>query len=60
MSLREQAYFGVLEVVSAWAFLSAVAVEISARLESRVFAWAWATSFGISALVAAYCFWRLL
>ena len=60
MSLREQAYFGVLEVASAWALLSAVAVEISARVESRVFAWVWAASFGISALAAAYCFWRLL
>lgn len=50
--------FGILAMrivsaaVSAWAF--------SVRTEARRHAWAWAVTFAVSSLCAAYCFVRLL
>lgn len=60
VSSREQAYFGVLVAASVWGLISALAADFSARLEFKTFARGWVASFVISALVAAYCFWRLL
>jgi hypothetical protein len=60
VSTREQAYFGVMVAATVWSLISALAAEFSARLEFRKIARGWVASFVISALVAAYFFWRLL
>jgi hypothetical protein len=60
MSVREQFYFGLLIVASLWAAMSAVGVAASVRTEAKISALGFAASFALSALIAAYCFWRLL
>ena len=60
MSGRGDFYFGVLVVASLWAFISALGVAASVRMEAEISALGFAASFALSALIAAYCFWRLL
>jgi hypothetical protein len=60
MSVREEFYFGLLIATSVWAVMSAVGVAASVRMEDKIPAWGFAASFALSALIAAYFFWRLL
>jgi hypothetical protein len=53
-------YVGILVLVSLWAGISAVGLAGSVRMEAKGFALGFAVSFVLSALAAAYCFWRLL
>ena len=53
-------YFGLLVASSVFALLSAALTTICVKYEARGLAWLWAASFFGSALVAAYCLWKLL
>ncbi len=60
MNAREQTYFWVLVATFAWTLVSASGITTSIERDSEAFAWGWAASFALSAVVAAYCFGRLL
>jgi hypothetical protein len=60
MSVREELYFWLLIVASVWAAISAVGVAASVSMEDKISALGFAASFALSALIAAYYFWRLL
>jgi hypothetical protein len=60
ITARPLDYFGLLVWASVWALLSAVVTTLCIKFEERALAWFWASSFFGSALVGAYCFWKLL
>ena len=60
MTVRTPDYLGWLVAASAYALLSAVVTAICVKFEERGLAWFWAASFFGSALVGAYCLWKLL
>jgi hypothetical protein len=53
-------YFGLLVAASVWALLSAVVATLCVKFEERGLAWFWAATFFGSALVGAYCLWKVL
>ena len=57
---RTPDYLGFLVAASVWALLRAVVTTLCVKFEERALAWFWAASFFGSALVGAYCFWKLL
>jgi hypothetical protein len=57
---RTPDYLGWLVAGSVVALLSAVLTALCVKFEERWLAWFWAASFFGSALVGAYCFWKLL
>ena len=50
----------LLFVALLWAVISAIALNVSLEYGMRRRTWAWAASFLVSTLVAAYSFWRLV
>jgi hypothetical protein len=60
ISARTLDYLGLLVAASIVALLSAVLTAICIKYEQRWLAWFWAASFFGSALVGAYCLWKLL
>jgi hypothetical protein len=60
ISARTLDYFALLVGASIIAFCSALVTAICVRFEERALAWFWAASFFGSALVGAYCLWKLL
>jgi membrane protein YdbS with pleckstrin-like domain len=59
MSQQESVWDYVLFIALSWALISAIAASASVHYEMRRPAWGWTASFVLSALVAAYSFWRL-
>jgi hypothetical protein len=57
---RTPDYLGWLVAASVVALLSAVLTALCVKFEERWLAWFWAAFFFGCALVAAYCFWKLL
>jgi lipid-A-disaccharide synthase-like uncharacterized protein len=57
---RTLEYFWLLVAASVLALFSAVLATLSVKYEERGPAWFWAASFFGSALVAAYCLWKLV
>jgi hypothetical protein len=60
MTARTLDYLGLLVAASIVALCSALVTAICVRFEERGLAWFWAASFFGSALVGAYCLWKLL
>ena len=60
ISARTLDYFGLLVAASIMAFFSALVTAICVRFEERALAWFWAALFFTSALLGAYCLWKLL
>jgi hypothetical protein len=60
ITARTLDYFGLLVAASIVALCSAGVTAICIRFEERALAWFWAASFFGSALVGAYCLWKLL
>jgi hypothetical protein len=60
ITARPQEYFALLVGASIVALFSALVTAICIRFEERALAWFWAASFFGSALVGAYCLWKLL
>jgi hypothetical protein len=60
ITARPLDYFGLLVAASVFALLSAVVTAICVRYEARGLAWLWAAAFSGSALVGAYCLWKLV
>ena len=60
ISARTLDYLGLLVAASIVALFSALVTAICVRFEERALAWFWAVSFFGSALVGAYCLWKLL
>jgi hypothetical protein len=60
ITARTPDYLGFLVAASVFALLSAVVTAICVKFEERGLAWFWAACFFGSALVGAYCFWKLL
>ena len=60
ISARTLDYFGLLVGASIIALCSAGVTALCVRFEERNLAWFWAASFFGTALVSAYCLWRLL
>ena len=53
-------YFALIVAASIVALFSALVTAICIKYEERGLAWVWAAAFFGSALVGAYCLWRLL
>jgi hypothetical protein len=60
ITARPQDYFALLVAASIMALFSAVVATLCIKVEERGPALFWAALFFISALVAAYCFGKLL
>jgi hypothetical protein len=60
ITARTPDYLVFLVAASVWALLSAVVTTLCVKFEERGLAWFWTASFFGSALVGAYCFWKLL
>ena len=60
ISARTLDYFALLVGASIVAFCSALVTAICIRLEERALAWFFAALFFGSALVGAYCLWKLV
>jgi hypothetical protein len=60
ITARTLDYFGLLVAASVIALCSAAVTALCIKFEERGLAWFWAASFFGSALVAGYCFWKLL
>jgi hypothetical protein len=60
ISARTFDYFGLLVAASVIALFSAVVATLCVKFEERGLAWFWAASFFGSALVGAYCLWKVL
>ena len=60
ISARTLDYLGLLVAASIVALFSALVTAICIKYEQRWLAWFWAASFFGSALVGAYCLWKLL
>jgi hypothetical protein len=60
ISARTLDYLGLLVAASVVALLSAGVTALCIKYEQRWLAWFWAASFFGSALVGAYCLWKLL
>jgi hypothetical protein len=60
ITARPLDYFGLLVGASVVALCSAVVATLCIKFEERGLAWFWAASFFGSALVGAYCLWKLL
>lgn len=52
--------FLALGIAVSCALISAIALTMSVRDETRRYAWGWAVYFLVFSLVAAYTFWRLV
>ena len=60
ISARTLDYLGLLVAASIMALFSALVTAICVKFEERGLAWFWAASFFGSALLGAYCLWKLL
>jgi hypothetical protein len=60
ITARTLDYFALLVGASVVALLSGVLTALCIKYEQRWLAWFWAASFFGSALVGAYCLWKLL
>ena len=60
ISARTLDYFALLVGASIVAFFSGVVATLCVRFEERALAWFFAALFFGSALVGAYCLWKLL
>jgi hypothetical protein len=60
ITARTLDYFGLLVAASVIALFSGVVATLCVKFEERGLAWFWAASFFGSALVGAYCLWKLL
>ena len=60
ISARTLDYLGLLVAASIVAFCSAGVTAICIRFEEKGLAWFWAATFFGSALLGAYCLWKLL
>jgi hypothetical protein len=60
ITARTLDYFGLLVAASVITLCSAGVATLCIKFEERGLAWFWAASFFGSALVAAYCFGKLL
>jgi hypothetical protein len=60
VNARTQEYFALLVGAGIMALFSALVATLCIKFEERGAAWFWAALFFGSALVAAYCFWKLL
>ena len=57
---EEELCVWILAMGLLWAWVSAVVLAISIRMEVGRQAWGWAASFAVSSLCAAWCFGRFL
>ena len=60
ISARTLDYFGLLVAASIVALFSGVVATLCIRFEERGLAWFWTAAFFGSALIGAYCLWKLL
>jgi hypothetical protein len=60
ITARTLDYFGLLVAASVIALFSAVVATLCVKFEERGLAWFWAATFFGSALVGAYCLWKVL
>ena len=60
ITARPLDYFALLVGASIVALFSAGVTAICIKHEERGLAWFWAAAFFASALVGAYCLWKLL
>jgi hypothetical protein len=60
ITARTLDYFGLLVAASVVALFSTVVATLCVKFEERGLAWFWAASFFGSALVGAYCLWKLV
>jgi hypothetical protein len=60
ITARTLDWLGWLVAASVWALLSAAVTALCVKFEERGLAWFWAASFFGSALIGAYCLWKLL
>jgi hypothetical protein len=60
MSTQEEVYLGLLVITIFWALFSGACVVVSSQAGQRTASGVWASSFGATSLVAAYCFGMLL
>ena len=60
INARTLDYFGLLVGASIVALFSGVVTALCVKYEQRGLAWFWTAVFFGSALVAAYCLWKLL
>jgi hypothetical protein len=60
ITARTLDYFALLLGASIGALFSGVVATLCIKFEERGLAWFWAACFFGSALVGAYCFWKLL
>ena len=60
ITARTLDYLGLLVAASIMALFSALVTAICVKFEERGLAWFWAATFFGSALVGAYCLWKLL
>lgn len=60
ISARTLDYLGLLVAASVIALFSGVVATLCVKFEERGLAWFWAAAFFGSALVGAYCLWKLL
>jgi hypothetical protein len=60
ITARTLDYFGFLVAASVIALFSGVVATLCVKFEERGLAWFWAATFFGSALVGAYCLWKVL
>jgi hypothetical protein len=60
ITARTLDYFGLLVAASVIALFSGVVATLCVKFEERGLAWFWAATFFGSALVGAYCLWKVL
>jgi hypothetical protein len=60
VSEQEAVWAALLFVALLWALISAIVLNVSVEFGMRWRSWAWATSFLVSTVVAAYSFWRVV
>ena len=60
ITARPLDYFALLLGASIVALFSGLVATLCIRFEERGLAWFWTACFLGSALMAAYCFWKLL
>ena len=60
ITARTLDYFALFVGASVIALCSGVVATLCVKFEERGLAWFWAAVFFGSALVAAYCFWKVL
>jgi hypothetical protein len=60
INARTLDYFALLVAASVVSLFSGVVAALCVKFEERGLAWFWAATFFGSALVGAYCLWKLL